>query len=151
MLHAQGGHVRRGRAQVVHERACKEIAVLVVDDSLEQRGADAVGEAAPDLTLHDEWVQQSAGVVNADVVQHVHGARLVLDLDDGDIHQESVRGRGGNPVVVVRRREVGRSVVRGLVQAGLEAFGQRIGVPVGDARQPAQRDRVFAVPRLCVA
>ena len=93
MLHPQRRDVGGGGAQVVHERAGEQVAVLVVDDPLEKRRADAVREPAAYLALDDQRVQHPAGVVDAHVVEDAHGAGLALDLDDGDVDQEAVRGR----------------------------------------------------------
>ena len=46
--------------------------------------------------------------------------------------------------------EVRRRVERGLVEAGLEPRRQRVGVPVGGAGEPPQRDARVAEPGLPV-
>ena len=72
------------------KRPGEQVAVLVVDGALEERRADAVGEAAAHLTVGDQRVEQPAGVVDGRVVDHVHLAGRAVDLDDGDVDEECV-------------------------------------------------------------
>jgi hypothetical protein len=132
MADRRSRQVGRRWAEVVHERAGQEVPVLVVDHPLEQGGASAVGEAAAYLPLDEERVEQPAGVVHRDVVQDAHLPRRPLDLDHGQVGEEPVRARRGDAILVVRRREVGRGVERGLVQPGSDPRRERLGVPVDD-------------------
>ena len=91
--------------------------VLVVDAPLEQRCADAVREAAAHLALGEQWVEQPAGVVHRDVVEHVTSPVSRSTSTTADVDDEAVRGGRRDAVVVVRRGEVGRRVVRRLVRA----------------------------------
>ena len=47
-----------------------QVAPLVVHVPLEQRGADAVREAAEHLPVGEQRVEQPPGVVDGDVVEH---------------------------------------------------------------------------------
>ena len=52
------------------KRRGQEVAVLVVDHAFEERGADAVGEAAAHLALRDERIEEAARVVHGDVLEN---------------------------------------------------------------------------------
>ena len=125
-----------------------EVAVLVVDDALEERHARAVREAAADLTFGEQRVEQPPGVVDADVVEHAHCRRC------RDRPRRRRRRRGTRapprrrPVVRVGRLEVRRRVEGGLVQSGLDALREAGRVPVARAGEPSKRDRLLAVPGL---
>ena len=56
------------------------VAVVVVDDPLEERRGSAVREPALDLTVDDQRVQEPAGVVDGDVVEDPHPASVPVDL-----------------------------------------------------------------------
>src|SRR5256885_173609 len=58
------GQVVGARHAVVHERAGHELAGIVVDAVLEQRLADALGDAAVHLALDDHRVDDLAEVVD---------------------------------------------------------------------------------------
>ena len=51
-------HLRGVRHQEVHERGVEQLPVLVVDQPLVQRAADALGDSAVDLPLDDHRVDQ---------------------------------------------------------------------------------------------
>src|SRR5215475_13499439 len=48
---SHGGNHRRRRQRVLHQRAAQELAGRVVDEVLEQRAADPLGDGAVDLSL----------------------------------------------------------------------------------------------------
>ena len=134
--------VRRGRGEVVDERRRHQVPRLVVHVALVQRGGGAVREAAEHLSVGERRVEEQPGVVDRDVLEHVHDARRPVDLDRADVHDQPVRGRGGDPILVVgwierRRRPEGDGR-----EAGLLALWQPLGVPVGHSRHAPQRERV---------
>ena len=90
--------VARARDRVGRERAGDVVAVLVEGDLLEQRLRDALGDAAVDLALEQLLVVDAARVVDGDVPDELRQAGLGVDLDDGEVGAERVRG--------VRRLEV---------------------------------------------
>ena len=61
--------VGRGREQVVEERRRERVAVVVVDEVLEEGAADALDGAAGDLALDDRRVDHHAAVLADDVAQ----------------------------------------------------------------------------------
>ena len=87
----------RGRRQVVGERRRQDVAVLVVDDLLEQRVADALRDAAVHLAVGDHRVDQAAGVLGDEEALDRHLAGLHVDLDDG--HMARI-GEGAGRIVV---------------------------------------------------
>ena len=62
-------------------RAGQQLAVLVVDRVLQQRLADALGDAALHLALDDHRVDDAADVVDRDEVHHLDDAGVRVDLD----------------------------------------------------------------------
>ena len=96
------------RHAVVHERAGHELAVLVVDRALQQRLADALGDAAVDLALDDHRIDRRCRnhrPRSRPTISRLAGVRIDLDLAD---------------VAAGREGEVGRVVERALLQARLE-------------------------------
>ena len=144
MADAQRRNVGRGRGEVVDERRGHQVARLVVDVALVQRGGDAVGEPAEHLAVGEERVEEQARVVHRDVVEHPHLARLPLDLDGADVDDEAVGGGGGDAIVVVGRVEVRRRPEGDRGEPRLLAGRQPFGVPVGHAGDPAQREALVA-------
>ena len=82
--------VGRARHRVVHERAGDELAVLVVDDLFDHRLADALRQAAVNLALDDQRVDQVAGIVHGDQLQQLRLAGLAIDLEHRDVAAERV-------------------------------------------------------------
>ncbi len=52
---------------------------------LEQRPADPLDDAAPDLLVHEERVEHGAAILDAPVLEERHEARLRVDLDIGGL------------------------------------------------------------------
>ena len=115
--------------------------------SLEERRRCAVGEASSHLTLREQRVEQPPRVVDGDVVEDGHPAGLAVDLDDGDVGDEAVRRRGGDPVVVVGRKQVRRGVVRRHREPRLHPLGQRFRIPVCGPGDAPERRRLVAEVR----
>ena len=55
-------HLARGRRQVVRQRRGQDIAGVVVDDLLQQRIGDALRDAAVNLPVGDQRIDQPSGV-----------------------------------------------------------------------------------------
>jgi hypothetical protein len=110
-----------------------------------------VREAAADLTLGDQRIEQPPGVMDADVVEHVHRACFPFDFHDRDVDEESVCSGRCHAVLLVRRLEYRRRVERCLVQARLDPVRKTCRMPVRNAGEAAERDAALSVPRLPVA
>ena len=111
----------RGRRQVVGQRCGEDAAVVVVDDLLQQRVADALGDAAVHLAVGDHRIDDAAGILRHQEFLDLDVAGLHVDLDDGD-----VAGVG---------ECAGRIVVAGLGQARLDFALEAMRLRVGLARQ----------------
>ena len=83
---------------------------LVVDQVLEEGLAQALDDAAVDLSLDEERVDHVAHVVDHGVADHAHRARGLVDLHLAD-------------VAAVREGDAGRHEGRRLAEAGLESGG----------------------------
>ena len=70
------------RQQVIHERARKELHVLVVRGPLEQNGADALRNSAAHLPFDDRGIDERTAVFDDDVPLDRDVARLDVDVDD---------------------------------------------------------------------
>ena len=103
-----------GRHQVVGERAGEKAAVLGIGELFVKRCTHGMGEGAADLAVNQRRIEAAAGIVGGDVAVDGDGAGEAVDLDATEIEDEAVSGRAVDTVVVVRRREFGRSPARGL-------------------------------------
>ena len=74
------------------------------DELLHQREAEALGDAAVDLALHQRRVDGAADVVGGDDPAHLHGAEVEIDVDGGDLRGEAVGGVGHALALGVERR-----------------------------------------------
>ena len=119
----------RGGQRVVDERAGDQLAVLVVDDLLVQRLADAVGHAAVHLAVDQHRVDGRAAVVDR------HPA-LDLDLAGLHVHVDHARVRAE------REHEVLRVVERGLLEARLDVGRQLVRRDVRSAGDLGHRHRL---------
>src|SRR5213080_2527386 len=82
MYDLHGRHLLRRRNVELHEGARERLARRVVRQPLVERAADALRDAAVDLSLHDHRVHDPAAVALHDVLEKAHDAGLDLDLDD---------------------------------------------------------------------
>ena len=97
----EGRQVVGARHGVVHVGAGQQLAaLLVVDRILEQRLADALGDAAMDLALDDHRVDDVAEIVDRDEVHDLDDAGVGIDLDLADMRA----GRIGEVRRIVERR-----------------------------------------------
>ena len=79
-------HVGRGRQQIVHERRVQQLALLVVDELLVERVADAVRDAAVNLSFDEQRIDDRAAIVDDEVALDLDRRRLGIDLDDHRVH-----------------------------------------------------------------
>src|SRR5262249_62047394 len=70
--------------RVAHERAAHQLAAAVVGATLEQRLADALGEAAVDLALDDHRIDDGADGVDAPETDDLEAAGVGIDLELAD-------------------------------------------------------------------
>ena len=106
------------RNEIVGEGAGEELAGLVVDELLVERGGDALHEGAAHLAVGDHRIEQAAGVVHGDVAVDAHLVAQRIDLDAAHVEHEAVGQRGVDAVVARGRLELGRRPHRGFAQAG---------------------------------
>ena len=111
VLDLDRGEVGGGRHEVVGERRCEQVAIVVVDVPLIEGLRDALHDAADDLAVDDRGVDERAAVFDHEVPRDRDTAGLGVDL-----HPTAVRGRG--PAAGRGHLEVTR---------GLEALAQAFG------------------------
>src|SRR5207249_3527072 len=76
----------RGRGHhVVHQRLRSRLTLIVVRELFVERAADALRDAAVNLSLDDARIDQGPGIAGDRVVDDRELSRLALDLDDGDV------------------------------------------------------------------
>ena len=74
------GQFRRHRDEIVGQAPVQYLAFLVVAAFLEQRPADALRDAAPDLLLHQQRVDDPPAVLDHPVAEQPHRAGFRIDL-----------------------------------------------------------------------
>src|SRR3989304_3044145 len=79
LVEDRDGHVGGAGHGVVHQRPAQELAVGVVDDLLQERLAHALAEAAVELPLPEERVDDGAAVVHPEKALEADPPRLALD------------------------------------------------------------------------
>src|SRR5499433_2416068 len=131
------GHLRGHGDEVVHHAAREELALLVVDEMLVQRGPDALHDGAADLLVDEPRVDDAATVLHAPVLEQAHEARLHVHL-----HVRKLDAVGEGEALVSRH------VVSGHRQLGLEVLGQGVGTEVGDSPQLGQLEPDLARGRV---
>ena len=89
------GQLGRGRHAVGDQIGVLGIAVLVVAQLLEQRLRDPGCDAAVNLPVGDERVDDRSRVIDRDHPLQVDRAGLGVDLDDRDVSAERERRLGG--------------------------------------------------------
>ncbi|CAB4899311.1 unannotated protein [freshwater metagenome] len=90
--------------------------MLVVANVLDQRLPDSRSHAAVDLTFEQQWVEDAAGIVDADEATHAHIACLGVDVDHGDLRPEGERRTVWHEVDFLRK--CGRCPGRGSRELG---------------------------------
>ena len=112
-------NVRGCWQQIVHERCVQQLTLLVVDQLLEERVADAVSDAAVDLSFNQQWIDDRSAVVDDDVLEESDHCGFDIDFDNDRVH---AAGRAAAVGAEVRRRlEAGLS-------AGANGPAKRIGL-----------------------
>ena len=96
MEHANVGHFRAARQQIVGERRSERLALRVERHFLEQRRADALRGAAVNLAVDDHRIDQHAGVFHHDVVENFDAAGFRIDRDHGGVRRAGVHA--GEPL-----------------------------------------------------
>ena len=117
----------RGRRQIVGEGGRENSAILVIDDFLEQRVADALRDAAVHLAIGDHRIDDAAGVLRYYELFDLHVPGLHVDFDDRNV---AGIGEGARRIVVAGFR-------KSRLDLTLEAMRLRIGL----ACKPCDRDR----------
>jgi hypothetical protein len=92
-------HMRR-RNGVVHQRTSDQLPVLVVHCPLVKRLSDALRDAAVDLTIDDQRVDDIATVIDSHVTFQIDDAGIRVNLDNCDVRAE---GEGAVRRIVVAR------------------------------------------------
>ena len=118
-----------GRRHVIGERGGEDRAVLVVDDLLQQRVADALRDAAMHLAVGDHRVDDLAGVLRHQEFLDDDAPGLDVHLDDRD-----VAGVG---------ERAGRIVVAGLADAGIDLALEAMRLRISLARHFRNRHRAI--------
>ena len=85
-------HLVRGGQQIVHEALRHKLAFAVEGEFLQQRRADAVGDAAERHAAHDVGIDDRAAVVADDVAADLGLADLRVDRHQHDVELEGVAG-----------------------------------------------------------
>src|SRR5207249_5533393 len=75
--------------RVLHERSREELAVLAVDDPLQQGLAKSLSEAADDLSVDEQRVDGVAAVVDGDEALEANLTRVLGHADDGQARAEA--------------------------------------------------------------
>ena len=83
--------VGRHRERVIHKGPTQELSALVVLKLFAQRGADALRDAAVDLTVHEQGIDHGSAVVRDPVAGDAHHARVAIHLDGGHVHARRER------------------------------------------------------------
>jgi len=75
------GHFHRHRHEIVGHVAVQQLAAVVIEAMLEQRGADALHHAAAHLFVDQLRIDDGAAVLDAPVLQQFDEARVGVDLE----------------------------------------------------------------------
>src|SRR6516162_9802368 len=84
-LYVDRADVGRARHGIVHERAGQVLAVAIELDVLHQDLADALGDAADDLSLQQQRIDDRADVVHDAVADDLDLAGVLVDLELADV------------------------------------------------------------------
>ena len=116
--------------KVIGHGAGERLAGLVVGDFLEQRGADALHDAAADLAFDEHRVDHRAAILGDGVIEQFDEAGLGVDRDDGAVGRVGV-----NPGA--DRRLVGG----GCVEQRVDARRQSVHAQMRNLGDLGDRDR----------
>ena len=106
-----------------------------------QRGADPLGEAAVDLTVHDHRIDQLAAILDDHIIENFDVADLGIDRDQGSV--------GG----IAERAGVARRLVTdcGLEAARIHVARKVLRFQVPGAGDLAETDRALGTDHLAAA
>ena len=99
--------------RIVHQSACDELTRLIVHGLLEEGLTESLSDAAMDLTVNGEWIDNPPAVIHSHVAPELDLSSFGIHFHDGDVSAE----REG----VVRRLEE-----RSGFQPRLKARGDRL-------------------------
>src|SRR6202035_5324077 len=99
---AQLGKVPRGRQQVVHQRAGQQLAVLIIDEVLQEDAAEALHQRTDYLALQRQRIDDAAYVLDRDVVENLDPPGLGIDRHMGRMRAIRIG------VLLVEERTLGR-------------------------------------------
>ena len=85
MMQLDPRNFQGGRDQIIGQRHGARLAGLVVHEFLQQRLADALGDAADDLPLDHRGIDDGADVFRGDVADDLHLAGLRIDVHHDDV------------------------------------------------------------------
>ena len=125
VMQLDGRDFARRRRQIIGERAGENVASLAVDDLLQQRVADALGDAAMDLAVRDHRVDDAAGILGHQELLDRYMTSVDVDPDDRDMTRIGKRTAG--------------IVGAGFGEAGLDLAVEAMGLVIGLPRH--RRDR----------
>ena len=77
--------VARGRQQVVGKRAGEQLAVLVVEEVLEKRAAQALHDGADALAVQRQRIDDAADVLDRDIIDQLDLSGLGIDRHIGGV------------------------------------------------------------------
>ena len=104
-VHRELRRVVRAGHRVVHVRAAEQLALLVINDVFQQGLANALRNAAMELTVHQHRIDDGAEIVDCRVLHHLRVARDGVDLHLADVAAVGVGGgRSLADMVDVERR-----------------------------------------------
>ena len=127
------GHFERRRQQIIHEGLGDHLALIVIDEFLEQGGADAVRDAAERHAFDDVRIDHRAAVMADDIALDLRRAEIGIDREQHDVEFERVARIHLHPAVRRRQRAAGRHLIDVIgLQPRLEALRQQMPVAVRD-------------------
>jgi hypothetical protein len=74
-------HLARQRHEVVHQRTREQVALLVIAAGFEERCADPMKDAAADLLVEQERLDDAAAILEAPVLQKRDDPGVGIDLE----------------------------------------------------------------------
>ena len=113
------------------------LALRVERQFLIERRADALGDAADDLSVDDHWIDHRSAILDDHIVEDLHDAGLRLDRDYGGVRAVGEDAGGIRRLVGLRRFEQRR-----------HALGQHLRPDVGDAGDFDERDGAHGAEHL---
>src|SRR6266511_5241374 len=113
-----GGH----RYEIIRYAAVEQLSARVIDAVLVERRADALHHAAANLLVDELWVDHSAAILDAPVLEQRHDPGVGVYFEIARLDAVGESERPGARHVVARRH-----------QFRLEAGRQRVGTEIGDA------------------